>query len=81
MIFGREPALIAGLIAIGINLAISFGLRLTAEQVSLINAFVVAALAVIVRQVSTPTGDPRLAEGTQVTVVTPAGEPNSTVTL
>lgn len=81
MIFGREPALIAGLIAIGINLAISFGLKLTAEQVSLINAFVVALLAVIVRQVSTPTGDPRLAEGTSVTVVTPDDQPNKTVTL
>ena len=81
MIFGREPALIAGLIAIGINLAISFGLRLTAEQVSLINAFVVAFLAVIVRQVSTPTSDPRLREGTSVTVVTADDKPNETVTL
>lgn len=81
MIFGREPALIAGFIAIAINLAISFGLQLTAEQVSLLNALVVAGLAIIVRQVSTPTAAPQLAEGTNVTVVTPSGEANKTVQL
>jgi hypothetical protein len=41
MIFGREPAAIAAVIAIAINLAISFGLHLTIEQVALINALVV----------------------------------------
>lgn len=81
MIFGREPALIAGFIAIAINLAISFGLKLTAEQVSLLNALVVAGLALIVRQVVTPVADPQLVEGTTVTVVTPAGEPNKTTVL
>ena len=81
MIFGREPALIAGFIAIAINLAISFGLKLSAEQVSLLNALVVAGLSLIVRQVVTPVADPRLAEGTTVTVVTPNGEPNTTRVL
>lgn len=81
MIFGREPALIAGFLAIAINLAISFGLHLTAEQVSLLNALVVSALALAVRQVSTPTADPRLREGTSVTVVTADDKPNETVTL
>ena len=81
MIFGREPALIAGFLAIAINLAISFGLHLTAEQVSLLNALVVSALALAVRQVSTPTADQRLREGTSVTVVTADDKPNETVTL
>ena len=81
MIFGREPALIAGVLAIAINLAISFGLRLSAEQVSLLNALVVSALALAVRQVSTPTAEPRLNEGTNVTVVTPGDTANKSVTL
>ena len=44
-----EPVAIAGLIAIAINLAVSFGLKLTIEQIALINALVVAILAVVVR--------------------------------
>lgn len=66
MILGREPALIAGFIAIVINLAVSFGLHLTADQVALLNAAVVAGLAIIVRQAVTPVANPRLPEGTAV---------------
>lgn len=71
MILGREPAAIAGVIAIAINLALTFGLRWTAEQVSLVNALVVAVLALIVRQNVTPTADPQLPVGTAVK--TPTG--------
>ena len=81
MILGREPAAIAAFIAIAINLAISFGLQLTVEQIALINALVVGALGLIVRQVVTPVANPVLPEGTQVEVVTPAGQPNTTTTL
>lgn len=49
-IFGREPVAIAGFIAIAINLGIAFGLKLTVEQVALINTLVVAGLALVVRQ-------------------------------
>lgn len=80
-LFGREPAAIAGVVAIAINLAITFGLDLTAEQVSLINALVVGLLALVVRESSTPLAAPSVPEGTTVTVETPAGEPNKTVTL
>ena len=52
--FGREPAAIAAVIAIAINLAISFGLRLTVDQVALINALVVGVLGLIVRRSVTP---------------------------
>lgn len=79
--FGREPAAIAAVIAIAINLAISFGLRLTVEQVSLINALVVGVLGLLVRQSVTPVSEPRLPEGTTVQVETPAGEPNRVETL
>lgn len=67
MIFGREPTAIAAFIAIVINLGISFGLKLTIEQVALINSLVIAGLALIVRQVVTPVSAPKLAPGTTVT--------------
>ncbi len=67
MIFGREPAAVAAVIAIAINLGISFGLRLTIEQVALINALVVGVLGLVVRQQSTPVNSPRLPIGTVVT--------------
>jgi hypothetical protein len=54
VLFGREPAAVAAFIAIAINLAITFGLKLTVEQVSLVNAVVVAGLALLVRQSVTP---------------------------
>lgn len=81
MILGREPAAIAAVISIAINLALTFGLRLTAEQVALVNTLVVGILGLIVRQSVTPTAAPVLKEGTTVTVETPAGKPNETVTL
>jgi hypothetical protein len=70
-IFGREPAAIAGFIAIAVNLAITFGLNLTVDQVALINALVVAGLALLVRQSVTPVAAPQLPAGT--TVATPDG--------
>lgn len=54
MIFGREPAAIAAVVAIAINLFVSFGLQLTVDQIALINSLVVAILALIVRQSVTP---------------------------
>lgn len=36
MIFGREPVAIATVIAIVVNLIVSFGLQLTGEQIGLI---------------------------------------------
>lgn len=54
MIFGREPALILGLLSAILALAIGFGLDLTTEQVGLIMAGASALIAVIVRQVVTP---------------------------
>lgn len=40
---------IAATFAIALNLALTFGLQLSADQVSLINSLVVAVLALIVR--------------------------------
>lgn len=55
MIFGREPALILGLIAAGIALAIGFGLDISTEQVGLVMAAVTALFAVITRSQVSPT--------------------------
>ena len=67
MIFGREPTAIAAFIAILINLVVSFGLKLSVDQIALINALVVAGLALLVRQVVTPVAAPKLNPGTPVT--------------
>ena len=48
MIFGREPALVAGLVKAVIALAVAFGLGWTNEQVGLVNAVVAALLGVYV---------------------------------
>lgn len=68
MIFGREPAAIAAFIAIAVNLAITFGLKLDSDQIALVNALVVAGLALLVRQNVTPVGAPQLPAGTNVTL-------------
>lgn len=67
MIFGREPAAIAAFVAIAINLIVSFGLKLSVDQIALINALVVAGLALAVRQAVTPVSAPKLDPGTVVT--------------
>ena len=76
MIFGREPVAIAAFIAIAVNLFVSFGLRLTVEQISLINGLVVAGLALIARQQVTPTAAPVLPDGKTVTIAG-TGQPGS----
>ena len=81
MVLGREPAAIAAFIAIAVNLAITFGLKLTVEQVALVNALVVAGLGLIVRQVVTPTANPTLKAGTSVEVITSGPGANPSVTL
>lgn len=48
-IFGREPVAIAAAFAIALNLALTFGVKLSSDQVALINSLVIAALALVVR--------------------------------
>lgn len=48
LIFGREPAAVAGLVKAVIALLVAFGLGWTTEQVSLVNAAAAAVLAVVV---------------------------------
>lgn len=53
-IWGREPAVILGLIQAGLTLALTFGLDLTVEQVGAILAFVNVALALVTRSRVSP---------------------------
>lgn len=53
-LWGREPALIIGLIQAAIALAIGFGLEVTEVQFGLIMAFTAALLAVITRSQVSP---------------------------
>ncbi len=53
-LWGREPALILGLVQSAIALAVGFGLNLDGQQVAAILAFTAALLSVIVRQRVTP---------------------------
>ena len=64
----REPVAIAAIIGIAINLAVSFGLRLTVDQIAMVNALAVAILAVIARNASTPVAAPKLPIGTPVLI-------------
>jgi len=81
MILGREPVAIAGVVAIAINLAISFGLNLTTDQVALINTLAVGVLALVARSQTTSVQQPMLPQGTAVTVITPKGEDNKVTTV
>ena len=53
--FRTEPALVTGVVSAAIALGTAFGLNLSADQVGAIMAFVVAAMAIVVRQQVTPT--------------------------
>lgn len=81
MIFGRNTNQIAAFLAILIDLAVSFGLHLEVNQVILLNALIIAGLALLAGSNSTPVSDPRLPQGTEVTVITPGAQPNKVVTL
>lgn len=55
-IFGREPALILGLVQTVLALVLAFGVDLDSEQVGAILAVSAAVLAVITRQQVSPAG-------------------------
>lgn len=61
-LWGREPAVIIGLVTALISLAVGFGLDITAEQVSLITAAVAALLSVVTRSQVSPVAQLDLGE-------------------
>lgn len=80
----RDPIRTFAVIRSGIALVLAFWPGLVTEgQTAAILAFGAVWFMVDegVRQSTTPTAAPRLDEGTQVTVITPEGEPNRMETL
>ena len=79
MILGRPSNLILGAFVALVNVVVlvlaSQGLKVDGETVAAINIAAGAIIAVIANQ------PPTLNEGTQVTVITPAGQPNRTTTV
>lgn len=53
-LWGREPALILGLVAAAITLAVAFGLDLSDKQSTAITLFVIALLSFVTRSKVTP---------------------------
>lgn len=52
-----EPVAFAALIQAVLNLALSFGLHLSPDQIGAINVLVAAIQALVIRQVVTPTSN------------------------
>lgn len=77
----RNPQRLAAVFKAGLAVAVGFGLGLTGEQVALLVVFMETVLLLPSEAAVTPVASPRLSEGTTVTVTTPAGEPDTEVTL
>jgi len=79
----ENPALLVGLVRAALIFAVSFGVDITQAQQNstlvLVGAFL-ALLSLILTgvtlNVTTPTANPTIEQGTTFTVVTPAGQPN-----
>jgi hypothetical protein len=69
----RQPIRFAMALGIAINLAVSFGLALTADQVVLLNSLVMAVLAWLLPDKVTPVAAPQLPLGTDVVVTDAQG--------
>lgn len=84
----REPVITAGVIVTALGALVvalnAFGVtHVSPEQLDSLGKAIVAMWPVllVIRQTVTPTAAPRIAEGTTVTVVTPADQPNRTTTV
>jgi hypothetical protein len=77
----RQPIRFAMAIGIAIDLAVSLGLALSADQVVLLNGLVMAVLAWLLPDKVTPVAAPQLPIGTAVTVTDAQGVATTTKTL
>jgi hypothetical protein len=67
-VFTQSPVKIAAAVVLILNLAMSFGLDLTGDQVGLINLAIVGVLSLLVYNSVTPVANATLAAGTEVKV-------------
>ena len=77
----RQPIRFAMALGIAINLAVSFGLALSADQVVLLNSLVMAVLAWLLPDKVTPVAAPQLPQGTEVVVTDAQGVATTTKTV
>lgn len=75
----REPVYTQALIVAAIAMGTAFGLGWDGAQVGAVSAFSAAFLAFLTKQAVTPLSEPTLKSGTELTIETPAGQPNETV--
>jgi hypothetical protein len=77
----KWPVRAQALIVAGIAMGTAFGLGWNGIQVGAVSGFTAAALAFATESAVTSLANPVLPEGTDVTVTTPAGQPDRAVTL
>jgi uncharacterized membrane protein len=85
----KNPALLVGFVRAAMLVAVSFGVAFTQTQQDSVTTLVGAAIAVVASLVltgvtvsrTTPTANPSIPEGTTVTVITPEGQPNTSIVV
>ncbi|HEX5012704.1 MAG TPA: hypothetical protein VFV72_01000 [Candidatus Limnocylindrales bacterium] len=77
----RNPVRAQALVQAVIGVATAFGLGWTAQQVGAVMILSAGLLAFLTETAVTPVAAPVIPEGTTVTVTTPAGEDDRTVTV
>jgi hypothetical protein len=77
----REPVYTQALVVAAIATGTAFGLGWSGAQVGAVSALSAAFLAFLTKQAVTPLSEPSIPSGTEVTVVTAAGQPNEKVTV
>ena len=76
-----EPVYAQALVVAGIALGSSFGLGWSGAQVGAVSAFSAALLSFLTRRIVTPTSQPVIPSGTNVTVTTPPGQADYVATV
>ena len=76
-----EPVVVVGLITSLIDAAVVFGVPIDESQKTALIGIITALGVLLARSKATSVTTPTLASGTAVTVVTPAGQPNTTTVV
>jgi hypothetical protein len=77
----RQPVRAQAVVVAAVALFTAFGLGWTGLQVGAVTAFSAAILSFFTETAVTPIEAPALPQGTTVTVLTPAGQPDQVTTV
>lgn len=77
----RWPVRAQAVVQAMIGTATAFGLGWSAQQVGAVVVLSAVTLAFLTEQAVTPVSEPTVPSGTVVTVTTPAGQPDTSVTV